>query len=46
MKAIQWMIDKLKEKVPIWKKEIFEDGSTWKENEEAHITNHQQHYQN
>jgi molybdopterin synthase catalytic subunit len=27
--ACQFIIDQLKEKVPIWKKEIFEDGEVW-----------------
>ncbi|MCR9290811.1 MAG: molybdenum cofactor biosynthesis protein MoaE [Bacteroidetes bacterium] len=27
--ACQFMIDTLKETVPIWKKEIFEDGEVW-----------------
>lgn len=27
--ACQFIIDTLKEKVPIWKKEIFEDGEEW-----------------
>jgi molybdopterin synthase catalytic subunit len=28
-KACRYAIDTLKETVPIWKKEIFEDGETW-----------------
>ncbi|CAG8449686.1 14261_t:CDS:2 [Acaulospora colombiana] len=32
--AIEWIIDQLKEKAPIWKKEIYSDGSVWKENRE------------
>ncbi|RIB09718.1 Molybdopterin biosynthesis MoaE [Gigaspora rosea] len=32
LKAVEWLIDTLKEKVPIWKKEIYNDGSSWKEN--------------
>ena len=28
-KACQYAIDTLKETVPIWKKEIFEDGAVW-----------------
>jgi molybdopterin synthase catalytic subunit len=31
--ACQWAIDRLKEIVPIWKKEYFEDGSVWAESE-------------
>ena len=27
--ACQYIIDKLKEKAPIWKKEVFEDGEEW-----------------
>ncbi len=27
--ACQFVIDTLKEKVPIWKKEVFEDGQEW-----------------
>lgn len=27
--ACKWMIDTLKQTVPIWKKEIFEDGEVW-----------------
>lgn len=27
--ACHWLIDELKAKVPIWKKEIYEDGSAW-----------------
>lgn len=27
--ACQWIIDTLKKTVPIWKKEIFEDGEVW-----------------
>jgi molybdopterin synthase catalytic subunit len=27
--ACQFIIDQLKEKVPIWKKEVFEDGEEW-----------------
>ena len=27
--ACRWLIDTLKEVVPIWKKEIFEDGEVW-----------------
>eukprot|EP00930_Biecheleria_cincta_P024700 TRINITY_DN17655_c0_g1_i2.p1 TRINITY_DN17655_c0_g1~~TRINITY_DN17655_c0_g1_i2.p1 ORF type:complete len:175 (+),score=28.73 TRINITY_DN17655_c0_g1_i2:28-525(+) len=32
--ACRYMIDTLKAKVPIWKKEIYADGSTWKANKE------------
>jgi molybdopterin synthase catalytic subunit len=27
--ACRWLIDTLKQHVPIWKKEIYEDGSVW-----------------
>jgi len=27
--ACQWVIDTLKQTVPIWKKEVFEDGEVW-----------------
>jgi len=33
--ACQYAIDRLKKIVPIWKKEFFEDGAVWVENEEA-----------
>ncbi|HKY04736.1 MAG TPA: molybdenum cofactor biosynthesis protein MoaE [Blastocatellia bacterium] len=33
--ACQYSIDRLKKIVPIWKKEYFEDGAVWVENEEA-----------
>jgi molybdopterin synthase catalytic subunit len=33
--ACHWLIDELKAKVPIWKKEFFEGGEVWKENAEA-----------
>mmetsp|Transcript_64312 Transcript_64312/g.172853 ORF Transcript_64312/g.172853 Transcript_64312/m.172853 type:complete len:103 (+) Transcript_64312:27-335(+) len=32
--ACHWLIDTLKARVPIWKKEIYVDGSTWKANKE------------
>ena len=32
--ACHWAIDELKATVPIWKKEFFEGGEVWKENEE------------
>ena len=34
LQACHWAIDELKATVPIWKKEIFEGGEVWKENEE------------
>src|SRR5208283_1957983 len=33
--ACRFAIDELKKKVPIWKKEIFEDGEVWVENIES-----------
>ena len=33
--ACHYAIDRLKKIVPIWKKEFFEDGAVWVENEEA-----------
>jgi len=35
MQCCSWLIDELKATVPIWKKEFFEDGEIWKENEES-----------
>ena len=32
-RACEFLIDELKEQVPIWKKETFEDGSSWVEGE-------------
>ncbi len=32
--ACEWMIRELKQKVPIWKKEVFEDGEVWIEGSE------------
>lgn len=31
--ACRWMIDTLKKRVPIWKKEYFEDGAVWADGE-------------
>jgi molybdopterin synthase catalytic subunit len=31
--ACRWLIDTLKQTVPIWKKEYFEDGAVWVQNE-------------
>ncbi len=31
--ACRWMIDSLKKRVPVWKKEFFEDGATWADGE-------------
>ncbi len=35
--ACRYAIDELKKRVPIWKKEIFEDGEVWVENAESKI---------
>lgn len=35
LEALHFAIDDLKANVPIWKKEIYEDGSQWKENKEC-----------
>ena len=29
LNACRWVIDEIKREVPIWKKEIYEDGSSW-----------------
>eukprot|EP01121_Diplochlamys_sp_Union-15-3_P001718 TRINITY_DN11497_c0_g1_i3.p1 TRINITY_DN11497_c0_g1~~TRINITY_DN11497_c0_g1_i3.p1 ORF type:complete len:150 (-),score=14.20 TRINITY_DN11497_c0_g1_i3:116-565(-) len=34
LEAVHYAIDEIKAVVPIWKREYYEDGSTWKENEE------------
>ena len=33
--ACEWLIRELKRSVPIWKKEVFEDGSAWVEGEQV-----------
>ena len=35
--ACRYAIDELKRRVPIWKKEVFEDGAEWVENAESKI---------
>ena len=35
LEATQFGIEELKATVPIWKKEVYEDGSAWKANKEA-----------
>lgn len=35
LQAVEWLIDELKKKAPIWKKEVYEDGSVWKENRDS-----------
>ena len=32
--AVSWCIDELKRRVVVWKKEVYADGSVWKENSE------------
>ncbi|XP_066311642.1 molybdopterin synthase catalytic subunit-like [Miscanthus floridulus] len=34
MEACRYVIDELKSSVPIWKKEVYDDGEVWKENRE------------
>lgn len=34
LEACAFAIDEIKAKVPIWKKEVYEDGSMWKANKE------------
>lgn len=34
LEAVHWAIDELKARVPIWKREVYEDGSEWKQNAE------------
>lgn len=29
LEACHWIIDELKRSVPIWKREVYEDGSSW-----------------
>lgn len=31
--ACSWAIDRLKEVLPVWKKEVFADGEVWRQNE-------------
>lgn len=35
MRATEYLIDELKRRCPIWKKEVYEDGSMWKQNSEC-----------
>ena len=42
LEAVQFAIDELKATVPIWKKELYEDGSEWKENKECFWTSKQE----
>lgn len=36
--ACRWIVDELKRRVPIWKKEVWSDGEEWIEGPEAHGT--------
>ncbi|WOL17219.1 molybdopterin synthase catalytic subunit [Canna indica] len=36
MEACRYIIDEVKASVPIWKKEVYENGEVWKENREFH----------
>ncbi|MBI4337741.1 MAG: molybdenum cofactor biosynthesis protein MoaE [Chloroflexi bacterium] len=36
--ACTYIVDRIKETVPIWKKEVFEDGHVWVGSEEAGVT--------
>ena len=35
LEAVQYLIDTIKATVPIWKKEIYSDGTSWKANAES-----------
>jgi molybdopterin synthase catalytic subunit len=37
LQAVHWLIDELKGRAPIWKKEYYEGGEVWKENTESQI---------
>jgi len=52
LEAVHYAIDEIKARVPIWKKEFYEDGTTfeWKENSECcfshtHHDNHKTHHE-
>lgn len=45
LQAVAWAIDELKAVVPLWKKEIYEDGSEWKENAESRLLSGRQQLQ-
>eukprot|EP00850_Spirogloea_muscicola_P009383 SM000052S17775 [mRNA] locus=s52:712722:713732:+ [translate_table: standard] len=42
LEACQYAIDEIKATAPIWKKEVYEDGEVWKENQEYRDRLHQQ----
>jgi len=46
LQAVHWCIDEVKATVPIWKKEIYEDGSVWKGNVECKHGKKCGHYNN
>eukprot|EP00760_Papus_ankaliazontas_P020265 PhM_4_TR18291/c0_g2_i1/m.3223/K03635/MOCS2B, moaE; molybdopterin synthase catalytic subunit len=35
--ALHWAVDELKARVPVFKKEVYEDGSVWKQNPEQFV---------
>lgn len=37
MDATAYIIDEIKARAPIWKKEFYQDGSVWKENQEGKL---------
>lgn len=37
LEAVHYLIDAIKVSVPIWKKEVYEDGSKWKANKESQV---------
>lgn len=37
LEAVSWAIDELKVTVPVWKREVYEDGSEWKANQEHNL---------
>ena len=40
LEAVSFLIDSVKASVPIWKKELYNDGSgNWKQNKECNWTN-------
>lgn len=36
LEACRWVIDEIKASVPIWKREVYADGSSWVGTEQAH----------
>lgn len=37
LESVSYIIDEIKSRAPIWKKEHYEDGSVWKENIESRV---------